>query len=115
MKVLESTPCATATLAYFGVKGVTWNNRTQKNVWADTLRRAGYAVRSRMSKLGKRPTVGSIRKKAAEIAAQEPQIKAFIVKVERHVLVMDRQGNTVVDTAPRKRDARRVYKFVAVW
>ena len=112
--VLIKTPCASAALAYFGVTGTTWNQRTGKNVWPDTLRRAGYSVRSRMSKMPKGATVGKCRAKLAQIAQDEPQIKGFVVRVQSHVLVVDRSGRTVVDTAPRKRDARKVLGVLAI-
>ena len=115
MKVLKRTPCASAALAYFGVTGTTWNARTKKNVWENTLRRAGYAGRARASKLPKNPTVSRIRQRVAEIAANEPQIKGFVVRVPGHVLVMNRQGQTVRDTDPRVRDRRRVLGIYAIW
>lgn len=115
MPTLISTPCATAALEFFGVSGVTWNERTRKNVWPDTLRRAGYSVRSRASKLGKRTaTVGAARQKIAGIASAEPSIIAFIARVDGHVLVIGRDGQTLVDTAPRKRDRRKVLGLWAV-
>lgn len=115
MTVLLQTPCASAALQYFGVKGVTYNNRTKQNVWMHTLRRAGFGVRSRFSKLPKNATVGGIRQKVAAIAAAEPTAIGFIVRVDGHVLVMDHYGSTVVDTAPRKADRRKVLGFVAVF
>jgi len=115
-KIHHQTPCATSVLNFFGVKGVTWNARTQTNVWDQTLRRAGFSVRSRMSKLKQNErTVGSARKRLAEVAKNEPELLAFVVRVNRHVLVLDRNGNTVVDTSPRKRDRRDVLKVVAVF
>jgi len=115
MKTLISTPCATATLNFFGVQGVTWNNRTKQNVWADTLRRAGYSVRSRASKLSKKTaTVGAARKKIAEIAAGEPDIIAFVARVKGHILVVGRDGQTLVDTDDRKNDRRKLVGLVAV-
>ena len=115
MAVLLSTPCASAALRYFGVEGVTYNNRTKRNVWMDTLRRAGFSVRSRASKLPRNATVGGIRQKVAAIAAAEPTAIAFIVRVDGHVLVLDRYGSTVVDTAPRKADRRKVLGIFAVF
>lgn len=115
MPTLISTPCATAALEFFGVVGVTWNERTRQNVWADTLRRAGYSVRSRASKLGKRTaTVGAARNKIADIASAEPAIIAFIARVDGHVLVIGRDGQTLVDTAPRKTDRRKLLGLFAV-
>ncbi len=115
-KVHHQTPCATGVLAFFGVKGVTWNARTKTNVWANTLRRNGFAVRSRMSKLRKaEKTVGGARRRLAEVAAAEPDLLAFVARVRGHVLVMDRDGNTVVDTSPRRRDRRELVGLVAVF
>ena len=114
-KVLETTACAGSVLGYFGVRGATWNNRTKKNVWADTLRRSGFAVRSRASKVKHGSTAGSIRNTLAKIATEEPHIEAFIVRVPGHVLLMDRLGRTIVDTAPRKRDRRPVNGVWAIW
>ena len=115
MSIIQKTPCASATLAYFGVTGATWNDRTQKNVWDNTLRRAGYSVRSRMSKLSaKEKSVAGARNKLAAVAADEPSIRAFVVRVEGHVLVLNRDGETVVDTDPRKADRRKVKGVFAV-
>ena len=111
----HKTPCATSILAFFGVEGVTWNDRTKKNVWADTLRRAGFSVRSRTSKLNKKEqTVCAARSKIAKIATDEKDIIAFIACIKGHVLVIDRNGQTVVDTAPRKRDKRQIVRLVAI-
>jgi len=113
--VIERTPCASAALNYFGVSGATWNNRTGLNVWDNTLRRAGLSVRSRMSRLTRTErTVGAARAKLSAVALAETDIIAFIVTVVGHVLVVDREGLTVVDTAPRKRDRRKIMGVVAV-
>lgn len=111
----EITGCAGAVLKYFGCMGVTWNNRTEKNVYLDTLRRNGYAVRSRTSQIKKWSSVGAIRAKLAQIADKEPKIEGFIVEIINHVLVLDRNGQTIVDTDQRTRDRRRVLKVYAVW
>jgi hypothetical protein len=115
MTVLVKTPCASATLNFFGVTGTTWNDRTGKNVWDNTLRRNGFAVRSRLSALGSATTVGAARPKIRKIAAKDKDIIAFVARVDGHVLVIDRDGNTVVDTDPRKKDKRKMFGFVAVW
>ena len=111
--ILETTPCAGATLRYFGVDGVTWNNRTKKNVFRETLRRHGFAVRSRKSKLGAIKTIGAARARIAQIAQDEPQVLAFMVTVKGHVLVIDTNGETVVDTAPRIKDKRQIEEIDA--
>ena len=110
----QITPCAGAMLQYFGCMGVTWNARTQKNVWADTLRRNGYSVRSRYSKIKKGASVGGIRKTLTKIAMTEGNIMAFVVRVKGHVLVINCEGQTIVDTAPRKADRRKVISLYAI-
>ena len=115
-KVLISTPCASAVLAYFGVRGTTWNERTKTNVWENTMRRAGFSVRSRFSQLTKKETtVARARAKIASMAAQDVTILAFVVRVPQHVLVVDRAGNTIVDTDPRKADRRRITGICAIF
>ena len=114
--ILVKTPCASAVLRYFNVTGTTWNERTKKNVWPDTLRRNGFAVRSRLSNLRKKEsTVGAARNRLAAIAFNEPKIIAFVVRVKGHVLVVGRDGKTIVDTSPRKRDARKIRGLFAIW
>ena len=114
--ILVKTPCASAVLRYFNVTGTTWNERTRKNVWPDTLRRNGFAVRSRLSSLRKKEsTVGAARNRLAAIASNEPKIIAFVVRVKGHVLVVGRDGKTIVDTSPRKRDARKIRGLFAIW
>ena len=74
----------------------------------DLKRAAGkrFSVRSVKSKV-KSDTAGGARKRMADIPA-----KAFIVWVPGHVLLMDAEGSTIVDTDPRKRDRR---KLLGVW
>ncbi len=110
-----STPCAGTMLEFFGVEGVTWNNRTRKNVWDNTLRRNGFSVRSRMSQLKTTErTVGASRRKLKSVAKSEGDIIAFVVRVQGHVLVLNRDGQTVVDTDKRIRDKRKVLGVFAV-
>lgn len=74
----------------------------------DLKRAAGkrFSVRSVKSAV-KSNTAGGARKAMPAIPA-----KAFIVWVDGHVLLMDTDGRTIVDTDPRKRDKR---KLLGVW
>lgn len=85
------------------------------HVMDDVVRaaRKRFTVRSRMSAVGKGKTVGAARKKLAEVALKD-NVKFFLVRVDGHVLLLDRAGNTVVDTAPRKRDRRKMTHCFAV-
>lgn len=75
---------------------------------SDDVRRAArtrFSVRS-VKSAAKSRTVGGARANLAEIGAL-----AYIVIVEGHVLLLDAQGGTIVDTAPRKRDRRAIVEI----
>jgi hypothetical protein len=109
--------CVTAVLTALGVSVTafrsTWTAKSG-NMWPNVLRRNGFAVRSRASRLPKGCTVGKARDKIASIS-DDPAGTMYIVRVESHVLLLDSDGKTVVDTAPRKRDRRKVKGILAVW
>lgn len=68
-----------------------------------------YLVRSRKSTFrGK--TVGAIRREIFKVDCHY-----LIVRVEGHVLLLDKNGNTIVDTAPRKKDKRKITHIYGVW
>ena len=69
--------------------------------------RTRFTVRSRLSKLGKGKSVGAVRAKMIKMA-QEERALGFILRVDGHVLFVDHNGKTVVDTDPRKRDRRKI-------
>jgi hypothetical protein len=68
------------------------------------LQRHGWSVRSRKSAV-KGKTVGAVRR-----AIQEGRIEAanYLVWVEGHVLILGPDGQTAVDTDPRRVDRRAV-------
>jgi hypothetical protein len=109
------TICVTAVLTALGVPinsfHYTWNGK--RNCWDSVLRRHGYAVRSRRSKLPKRCSVGQARTRIANL--DDPAGTLYIIKVEGHILLLDSDGKTVVDTAPRKRDRRQVIELKAIF
>jgi len=73
--------------------------------------RNDYIVRSRMSAANARgKTVGAIRDKLATLGA-----RYYIVRTDDHVLLLNCEGQTVVDTAPRKRDRRKVTHVYGVY
>jgi hypothetical protein len=91
--------------------------------------RKKYTVRSRMSTLapppisGKLRSVGFIRR---EIKAHEKKLSksydglniithGYLVYVSSHVLFLDTNGDTIVDTAPRHRDHRKVKSVYVVY
>jgi len=111
----KKTVCVSHVLAAFGIAPDTykntWNARTRQNVWEGILRRNGYAVRSRKSSLPS--TVGAARAKIATL--NDPAGTRYVITVKGHVLLLDANGKTIVDTAPRKRDRRTIVKVCAVF
>ena len=69
------------------------------------------SVKTKMSVKAGRTTVGAIRKR---IAAKGEAL-AYLVHVEGHVLLLDKDGSTSVDTAPVQRDRRKVLRVQGVY
>jgi len=109
--------CVSACLAYVGISPdqyqSTWTTRTGNSATHGILRRFGFAVRSRKSYIPKRATVGGIRKSIQKL--NDPVGTVYFVSVTGHLLALDQNGNTVIDTASRKRDSRRVVDIKAVF
>ena len=88
-----------------------WDNR---NLWEEALEDAGYTLESQIGELEKNETVIGARLDLALLAKSNPEIKGFIIKVKRHVLVLDTSGKTVVDTDPRVQDHRTIVDVLSV-
>lgn len=72
-----------------------------------------YKVRSRESQVrGK--SVGGARAKLAKLANEVNAI-GFIMQVDGHVLFLNSEGTTIVDSAPRKRDKRKIRSCYVVY
>jgi hypothetical protein len=73
--------------------------------------RFDFKVVSRMTAAkAKGKSVGAIRKNLAAIGAM-----LFIVRVDGHVMLLHGNGETLIDTAPRKRDRRKVTHVYAIY
>ena len=87
--------------------------------WRDLQRaiRSLWSMRSVKSYVNAKPdsTVGSLRKAMHEYATKEQHLIAYVIRVEGHVLMIDRNGKTLVDTAPRKRDRRKVLDITGIY
>lgn len=115
----KKTVCVTACLTHFGVDvdsfhytGFIGDGRR-----AAILRRNGYHVRSRMSRVGKGRTIAAARKRIAKLD-DSPTTQYLICVRGRgwaHAMVLDGNGATVVDTDPRKSDRRKVVEIFAVY
>ena len=107
--------CVSHVLAHFGISpdAYHYTGRAFDNRRESILRRHGWAVRSRKSAMGKANTVGQIRDKIRKL--NDPEGTVYMVVVVGHAMLLDASGKTIVDTAPRKRDARKVLQVKAVF
>jgi len=62
--------------------------------------------------IGKYTSIGQSRIKLAEIGEESPNIIGFFVHIHAHVLFLDKEGQTIVDSDPRLRDKR---KILGIW
>jgi hypothetical protein len=109
--------CATAILSYLGVtpdKYSYTSSKTNVNAYENVLRRFGYSVRSRKSAFKGAKTVSQVSKVVKSYEDYTPDVY-YLIHVDRHVLLLNSDGKTVVDTDPRKRDRRKVISVRAVF
>jgi len=105
-------------LAHFGIYSDEFKySQYTKDVVA-VLRRKGWSVRSRLSSLPKRVSVGRACERLAKISHDEyhldKRLPVYLIQVAGHVLLVNALGTTLVDTDPRKRDRRPVQKIYRV-
>jgi len=95
--------CALAVVSALGLE----NTVRYLHTYEDVKRacRNSFSVRS-VKSMVKSKTAGGARKMMSELGA-----KYYIVWVDGHVLMMDALGKTIVDTAPRLRDRRKIVQI----
>jgi hypothetical protein len=104
------TVCTSAVLNALNADN--WHYSQNKSDMLNILRRSGYAVRSRKSQLTKKIfRVSHIKNHVDRFSKLNGK---FIVFVERHVLLLDENGQTIVDTDPRIRDKRKIKNIYEV-
>lgn len=107
--------CALAVAKVLGVDGATRYLHT----WSDLERaiRWMWSFRSVKSAVGMRDgdTVGKIRAKLKKNYGKDPALYLYVAMTPEHVIVLGPQGQTVIDTAPKKRDVRPVLKLYGVY
>ena len=112
------TVCSSHVLAYLGIPPSAYHYSNRLENIAGVLRRVGgFAVRSRDSacKTKKRPSVGAIRKVIKSGKMNDPKGTHYAVLVDYHILLLDGNGKTVVDTDPRKADRRKAWAVRAIF
>jgi len=106
----SKTICVSTSLSFFGIEPNEYRNTSShKNMTAfvDVLRRKGYSVRSQKSKLRlkRRATTTQCRRalKKSDFAEQDYFIFWGTQRTCGHVIVMNGNGKTIIDTAPNTR------------
>lgn len=101
--------CTSAVLQFFGIGSDQYHYAEDRDTVKQVLRRHGMSVRSRMSALRVRNNVTSIGKLRIALRKYDGSSRNFYyVGVVGHAMVLNGEGRTIVDTAPVKRDARKV-------
>lgn len=90
------------------------------HTWGDMLRavRKCWSMRSVASVVGATKcdkSVGAIRADLMKHASKNDDVSSYVIRVDGHVLLIDRDGKTLVDTDPRKRDRRKVLNVYGVY
>ena len=111
----KKTVCVTAVLTSIGVPHDTFHytGRIADGRRESILRRHGFAARSRMSRLPRGCSVGRARERIA--SWDDPPGTVYMVTVRQHLLLLDENGQTLVDTDPRVRDRRKILEIKAVF
>jgi hypothetical protein len=110
--------CATAVLTAIGVPvdGFKYTGCVADGRRTAILNRHGFTCRSRMSKIGKNATIGQARKKISKL--DDSSSTRYMVSIacggQTHLMLLDKNGETLVDTDPRRADRRRVFAIYAV-
>ena len=110
--------CVSACLSYFDIQPHQYKYTSSKintHTYLNVLRRFGWAVRSRKSALLKgTKTVGSVRREISGYSDYTEDV-VYLIHVKGHVMLLNANGDTIVDTDPRKVDRRRVFNVVAIF
>ena len=77
--------------------------------------RRSWTVRSRGSWVTENESVGRVRRWCKKLAGEVDGSAFFLVNTPEHVLLLAQDGQTLIDTAPRKRDRRPVWRFYIVY
>jgi hypothetical protein len=107
------TVCTSTVLGHLGISPGSYRYSGEEDQILAILRRHGYAVRSRMSRLEDSPSVGRSRTKIQRM--RDPLGTMYLVIVKGHALLLNQEGRTVVDTDPRLRDSREILSIYAVF
>jgi hypothetical protein len=104
------TVCVSTCLAFFGImpnEYVYTSSKGNVNAYENVLRRKGYSVRSRKSEFGikKIVTMTELRRKlkSSDYTANDLFIVVGYQRKSAHLMVLNGNGETVIDTAPNSK------------
>ena len=100
----RKTVCTSTCLKVLGIDPSRFRYCQNRNDMLRIMRRHGYSARSRFSSIPKGASVGKLRGWIRERSERG----LWLVFVPGHVILLPPDGRTIVDTAPRLRDRRRV-------
>lgn len=115
----RKTVCVSTCLNFFGIKDDQYHytsSKTNVQAYITVLRRFGYSVRSKKSefKAMKYPTMTQLRKemKKSSYTASDYFVVSGVQRTKAHLMVLDGNGNTIIDTAPRMKWRVRLVSIV---
>jgi hypothetical protein len=115
----RKTVCVSAVLTALGVplNSFHYTGKIGDGKRSAILNRNGFACRSRLSKVGKNTSIGQARKKITKLNEGSNVKYMIVVSYGRsaHLMLLDHEGKTLVDTDPRKVDKRRIQEIHAVF
>ena len=105
--------CTLAVARWAGVQ----NNVRYLHTYDDLKRalRSRFSVRSVKSALGKAKTVGAARKEIANLFSERDDLVGVYISVPGHAMLIGPDGKTIIDTAPRTRDRRRILHATGIY
>jgi hypothetical protein len=114
------TVCTTAVLAHFGIDAKNFHYSDSHGDVKRHLNAHGWRHSSRLSAVGVRgttpftkyPSVGKVRQLIAKL--DDGPGAMYYVGVKGHAMLLDNKGQTVVDTAPRRVDRRKIVHISVV-
>jgi len=115
----RKTVCTSAVLAEFGIDARQYNySQNERDIkrllnkfgWSHASRKSAVGINNR--NLGKRPSVGKVRKMIAKM--DDGPNARYYVSVPGHAMLLDGNGKTIVDTAPRRVDRRKVLSISVI-
>lgn len=110
------TVCVTACLTTIGVPFNSFQitGSIITGHYLKILNKFGFSARSRKSRMPKSLSIGACRKAIKKIG--EDVVYFAVVKGSSycHAILIDNEGNTIVDTSPRQKDKRIIHSIHAI-